>query len=179
MHCVALMFLALLFLGNTDALAQTTGPNAATPELKPLDRFVGTWEVEVFDKSGSRIGTAQFQAKWILNGRFVEQRQRFLLGPSGKETQLRTLMGYDTEKSVYQRWTFLENGDVITGEGSWSPDQEQLIWNLQQSQSPQSSTLVAKFLDSNSSTWELTLKNGMGQVTGKIEGQNQRLNDAP
>src|SRR5262249_40377069 len=67
----------LLTMGSLFALvtASSAKQAPASEKHKKLDTLVGSWDVTVTFKLGSKEnkGTATCQAKWILDGRFVQQ----------------------------------------------------------------------------------------------------------
>jgi hypothetical protein len=69
------LVLAMLMHGNV----RGQGPNAAPPEMKALERLVGTWKVETNVKVPEEIRSTNIVAKreLVLGGRFVQETGGF------------------------------------------------------------------------------------------------------
>ncbi len=99
------MSVVVLIFGGMSAKAQTP----KSPELKVLDRFVGSWRLEVVSWQGQRDdeekSTGAVVTKWSLQGRYNELRAT---DSDGKETFLQ-LWTYDSDAGVYNVWIFDSN----------------------------------------------------------------------
>ncbi len=95
----------VLIFGGMSAKAQTP----KSPELKVLDRMVGSWRLELVSWQGQRDDEEQYTeaivAKWSLQGQYIENR---VTDSDGKETLLH-LMTYDSDAGVYNVWIFQSN----------------------------------------------------------------------
>ena len=79
-----------------------------SPELKVLDRLVGSWHIEVDENLGLPPGIgdeATIVTKWILQGRYIEIG---IINSDGKQVVLE-LMTYDSDAGVYKIWAFSQN----------------------------------------------------------------------
>ena len=95
---------------------------------KELDRLIGTWDVAVEFRYGDRAmkGTATCEAKWILDGRFVQQEytSQFM----GKPLKILQLIGYDDVKKklieIYlasnRNQVNVNEGEITDGGKIWS-----------------------------------------------------------
>lgn len=166
----------LTVLMSVPLAADDPGPNSDTPPLKPLHQFVGTWSVELFDGSGNRIGTGQFENAWILGGRYIEQHGKLQVGDEQDTIRLRSLFGYDSANDCYRRWIFLQDGNVITGTGTWSDAAKTFTWKLTNQEDVAESELTVDFSTPGIEAWKLVTSDPPG-VT--IQGQNRRLANAP
>jgi len=105
------------------ALAQD---QVSVPELKKLDRYLGTWTYEGEDKTpvtGGRV-TCKASRRWISGGSFVESH-RDCKTPHGDVTQLE-VFGYDFRHRVYLYWGF--NGRSVSTYTAASMDGDTVIW---------------------------------------------------
>ncbi len=109
---------AVLIFGGMSAKAQTP----KSPELKVLDRLVGSWRIEGVERQANgdeKKITATVVSKWSLQGRYVELR---ITGSDGKEEALE-FWTYDSDAGVYKMW-FL---------GSNSPKPHSFTWRWNES----------------------------------------------
>src|ERR1051326_7199655 len=98
---------AWLFCGI--AASQDQG---ATPELRVLERYLGTWQYSGEDKTPGTGGavTCTSTRRWISAGHFVESH-RECKTPRGSITQVE-VFGYDSRRGRYVYWGF--NGSVAS-----------------------------------------------------------------
>jgi hypothetical protein len=76
-----------------------------SPELKVLDRLVGSWRIELVERQANgdeKKTTATVVAKWSLQGRYIELR------PTDSDAGLQ-LWTYDSDPGVYKMWMFAAN----------------------------------------------------------------------
>jgi len=99
---------------------------ASLPELKKLDRYLGTWTYEGEDKTPATGGRVACEAsrQWIAGGFFVES-QRDCQTPRGDVKQLE-VFGYDFQNRVYMYWGF--NGSSVSTYTASSMDGDTVIW---------------------------------------------------
>lgn len=91
---------------RTGSVAKAQTPKS--PELKVLDRLVGSWRIEVDETMGLPSGIrngATVVTKWILQGRYIELR---VINSDGKQV-VQELMTYDSDAGVYNIWVFDQN----------------------------------------------------------------------
>src|SRR5690349_6975701 len=105
------------------APAQNQAPR---PELKTLERYLGTWTYEGEDKTPVTGGpvTCKATRRWISGGFFVESH-RDCKTPRGDITQVE-VFGYDFQKRVYSYWGF--NGSAVSTYTASSMDGDTVIW---------------------------------------------------
>ena len=90
------------------------------PAHKALQAFVGDWKAEVkcwCEPGGApKVSQGTSQAKWILNGHFVEEE--FKGEMMGKPFIGRSLMGYDNTKQTFNSvWVSDTQTGMCTSEG--------------------------------------------------------------
>ena len=116
---IALVSLAL----SVGAFAQD---QESSPELKKLDRYLGTWAYDGEDTTpvtGGRV-TCEAHRRWISRGSFVESH-RDCKTPRGDVTQVE-VFGYDFQRRVYLYWGF--NVRVVSTYTASSMDGDTVIW---------------------------------------------------
>jgi hypothetical protein len=96
------------------------GP-AKPPELKLLDRFVGTWDVESVSKPA--VWTAKEVREKLVEVRELVLDRWFLEGKSrsedGKSGLYSWMMTYDSVRKEYRVWLFASGGFSIHWSGQW------------------------------------------------------------
>jgi Protein of unknown function (DUF1579) len=103
--------------------SQAEHGDAPGPVHHRLDDLAGTWDVVVRYTIGDKEheGTANCEAKWILDGRFLEQvyKSRF----QGKPYEVIQLLGYDNvgKKTIEIKLDNMSTG-IMHNEGSISED---------------------------------------------------------
>lgn len=105
MKTVSLLLVANAVLTAT-AHAQKDSP------MKPMEYLVGgTWMAQG-EIPGVGPYTAERTYRWVLGGKFIEQRHmmRFRNG----ETETRGILGWDPELKVITAWGFGDDGGIAT-----------------------------------------------------------------
>jgi hypothetical protein len=108
----------------TSAPAQQDDPRSPGPEHKKLDALAGKWDVAVTFKLGpdqERKGTADCEAKWDLDGRFL--RQVYTSDFQGRPFVVVQLLGFDRlkKKVIELKMDNMDTG-VMHNEGTISDD---------------------------------------------------------
>lgn len=91
-----------------------------SPELKPLERLVGTWKAS--DPTGAGAVSGEISFEWMGGGSFLLQR-RNLRGESGVE-----IIGYDEETGTLKSYAFSPDGQVR--EYEYEVDDDTLIISM-------------------------------------------------
>jgi hypothetical protein len=131
------IFAACLILVRARLLAQESKdqpkltPDGPGPVHERLGNLAGTWDVAIQYRLGEKIqeGKATCDAKWILEGRFLQQdyHSRF----QGKPFHVLQILGYDNQKKkfielmmdnlstsvLHNEGEISEDGKVITNSG--------------------------------------------------------------
>ncbi len=158
---------AVLIFGGMSAKAQTP----KSPELKVLDRMVGSWRVDVVSWQGQRDdeeqSTGAVIAKWSLQGQYIELR---VTDSDGKE-ELLELITYDSDAGVYKMWFF----------GSNSPRPHSLTWRWNESKKTLTSVkedmangitmqMTVRFIGDDRAEYTGTGKDASGNVVFETKG---------
>ena len=77
MRCLLPAFAVMAVLMSTEAVGQES--SAPPPEMKPLERLLGTWKVEQIVKvpKETRSTTVVVKRELVLGGRFVQEMGGF------------------------------------------------------------------------------------------------------
>jgi hypothetical protein len=146
---------------------------AGPPELKVLDRYLGTWKTETVKKVAAwnpreMRTTGTVTNEWVLNGRFIQQRGKELNG--AEHIQIR---GYDPETKQFRHWHFHSQGSAIAATGSWDQDAMTMTWKTDLGNGI-AGTNTVRFVGSDTIDWRLVARNEEGKVFVDMEGKFQR-----
>ena len=163
----ASLILAVLMHG--DVWGQDS--SAPPPEMKALEKLVGTWKVEQENKVPEQ-GTVTYVLKGqsILSGRFVQQ-----LGSSNnavKPTQM-GMYTYDSNEKNYRYWFFMSSGFFTDFTGTWDESSQTFTftdWLPRRG----GATITQRFLDKNTFVFSMTTKDAGGKVVYQMEGKAVR-----
>jgi hypothetical protein len=103
-------------LGQGSGFAQ---PPAKPPELKVLDRYLGTWKIEGVLKPAEwtpkeRRVTATTTNEWVLNGWFQYHKVK-----DGDGNESIDILTYDPHKKTHRIWSFFSDGFSVEETGTW------------------------------------------------------------
>ena len=101
----------------THSDAQRQEGKASPPEMKALEKLVGTWKVEQENKVPEQARLTYFlKGQSILGGRFVQQ-----MGSSHDEVEPTQtgMYTYDPSKKSYRYWFFMSSGSFTDITGTW------------------------------------------------------------
>ena len=143
------------------------------PELKVLDRLIGTWKDEATFKVSEwtkkeRKETAVFQNSWTLNGWFVQYR-----GRNGDGSEDLQLMTFDVEKKVFRKWYFDSDGGASESTGTWDAKTSTLTWTGDLGDGI-TAVSVWNLSDKDTSIWSRVAKDAKGKIYINIEGKSVR-----
>jgi hypothetical protein len=147
-----------------------------SPELKVLQRFVGSWEWEVVlqpaewtPEKTMMTGTAKVE--WILCGRMIQDKG--ILAPGNLHGL--TLMAYDSENKVYQQWWFASDGNIPRGEirGKWDEATQTFTWRERRSNGI-TSTKTDRFIDKDTLERTMVFKDRTGKVLLDMKAKAKR-----
>ena len=166
----------VLLLSGLPSEAQETTPNPLSPELKPLQRFIGSWEQQVVSKPAEwtpdkTTMTCPVTVNWILRGRMIEHR---CVWSPGKRHGL-CLMAYDAENKEYRQFYFDSNGGIPRGEnrGKWDEATKTFTWTGRLANGIMT-TQAHQFIDNDRQEWTLVFKDSTGKVCLDMEAKAKR-----
>jgi hypothetical protein len=125
-HLLTAATAALIFTASVSAQMQHPAP---APELKKLDYFVGTWNVDAdmkpspFGPGGKTTGTDHYE--WMQGNYFLIIHSTYSSQSMGSGIEY-AVIGYDTKKKQYTYESFSSDGehDIATG----TPDADGKVW---------------------------------------------------
>jgi hypothetical protein len=101
---------------KTDALP--AGAPALPPQLKALERLIGTWDVVAVARVAEWTPqetrtTGKIVRQWVLDGRFIQDTAQY-----ADDTESLSLYSYDEQAKAYRSWWFssLEYNNKSTGQ---------------------------------------------------------------
>jgi hypothetical protein len=162
-------FLATVCVSVISSAAEPTAPKP--PELKVLERLVGTWNSE----SVSRVAVwtpVEARAKgvltreWVLDGRFVQEKSKQSDGDAI------VMFSFDAEKKVYRWWLFNSHGHSMETQGQWDETTHTFMFTSDVGGLKNSSTI--RFIDEDTHKWTAVVKDAQGKVFYDGEGKCTR-----
>jgi hypothetical protein len=173
MKTSALWGLVLVAGGSATAAREDKGVPPASPELKVLGRFAGTWDtVATFRASGEKARDETFKGTttvgWSLGGRFLQWRGRH----PGRLEDFQ-LMTYDPERKEYRQWYFSSEGTADESAGRWDEKKLTMTWSGGLSGGRTMANEV-RFPDKDTQEWKLVVKDRAGKVVVDAHGKLTR-----
>ncbi len=162
--------LSLAVIGNAEDRSEKV------PELKALDRYVGSWDVEV-TSPGSPLTKGHSSTKWVLGGRFLQGTGELRSQDGSTVVKVTTLMTFDTARKVYRSWTFMSDGSSFESEGTWKEATRELSSSSRKDSSTGGFTSKSVFVEDGVENWNMEFKDDKGKVVSQIAGKNTRRND--
>jgi hypothetical protein len=164
----------VFLISGSPGQAQEATP--ISPELKPLQRFIGSWDQQVVSKPTiwtpkETTAKCPVTVNWILRGRMIEHRCAWSPG----NTQGLCLMAYDAVNGQYRQWYFDSSGSIPHGEnrGKWDEAAKTFTWKGA-SDNAITSTQTHRFFDSDTQEWTLVFKDRTGKVLLDMEAKAKR-----
>lgn len=157
--------LAVCLVAGIISPQTTRGEEPALPELKPLNRFVGSWKTTM--EGGGLTGKATTQ--WVLGGRFIQQKYSLSDGSEGMN-----LRGYDPNTKQHVMFTFDSRGTMLKQEGAW--DNETNTLTVKGKAGVVVVITKAHFPDEDTEEWSIIVQDEGGNVLQTFKGTNVRTN---
>jgi hypothetical protein len=158
----AAMLTAVLLLG---------AGNQVPPEMKVLERLVGTWKSENVVKTAPTTPTASTgvsKTTLILGGHFTENRN---YSNDGALANI-NMFSYDARGKVYRQWLFDSNGNTLESTGTWNADNRTLTFTKEQGGNK--GVFSMRFVDDDTVHTNIVWKDAAGKVTFDFEGKATR-----
>lgn len=149
------------------------GPSSKVPELKVLDHYAGEWTAEFANKDLS-FASAKVTAKWILDGRFLEQNNDLLDKNGASVFKIKTLMTFDKNKNAYRSFLFTSDGSVFENECVWDDKDKKMTSITKRVEGEGFFTTTADFSQPDVENWKIAISDAAGKVTAEIVGKNTR-----
>jgi len=173
------------------AAAQPKADAARPPELKPLDRWVGQWDLEVTTKG--QWFPAEVKSKfvsvgtWDLNGRFLrcEAKGKSTRGDVKVDDAFLWLATYEPPRGEYRSWVFWSNagsddapagmwGSAPVSSGQWDEAAKTLTLRSEDKEAGVTSHGLTRWLDNDRHEFTTTIKDAAGQVMMEQRGKATR-----
>jgi len=127
---VALVAAGSAFAGDTQAASDQDWRAALRmpgPDHERLNALIGEWTTTIKQWTGPESEavelTGTMTSRWILDGRFVEERAENRTSQGGRYESLGYL-GYDRQTELYERfWMTNSSTGVFTEHGRYDPDE--------------------------------------------------------
>lgn len=145
------------------------------PELKVLERFVGTWDAESVSKPAvwtpKEVREKYVEVReMILDGWFVESKAR---AADGKTDSGIWMMTYDLARREYREWLFLTGGFSIQWSGQWDEATKTFSFTGDAGNGI-TSKLTVQFMDKDHIEFRIVAKDNDGKVYQDIKGKLTR-----
>jgi hypothetical protein len=127
-------------------------------ELQVLERFIGTWDSVVTNKTTGEKSNTIGQRRWSRKGQFV----LFEEFDSSTKKEQHFLVTYDPTGKVY-RACFINENAVADFVGTWDGEKDTMTWKGSDSFG---NTFVGvdRFIDKDHAEWSMVFKNPDGKV---------------
>jgi hypothetical protein len=145
---------------------------AKSPEMKILERFVGTWDLEsktivptTKAKEAPLKGVATVE--WALGDRFIQYRCRM----NGWEDLQLTM--FDAGKKIYRHWNFNAEGVAVESTRECHEEGDTTTWHGDLGEG-RTEVLSFRFTDRDTLEWRNVVQDGAGQVVSDRQGKMTR-----
>jgi hypothetical protein len=163
-------FLLVAVLMRTNVRGQE--PSAPPPEMKVLEKLVGTWNVEQTVKvpEESRSTNLVVKREVVLGGRFVQERGGF--DDKGKPS-FAGMYTYDSNRRTYRYWLFLSGGGYSESTGTWDERSRTLTFKNKPSWGG-TGVITLRFPDETTFAFSIVSRDPGGTVGYHLEGKGVR-----
>ena len=158
MRCLPVTAFAIVaVLMHADVRGQES--TAPTPEMKALERLLGTWDHEQIVKVPKETRSTNFVVKGelVLGGRFVQEMGNF--DDQGKPT-FTGMYTYDSNRKTYRYWFFLSSGFFWEPTGTWEQSTQTFTFKGRLTADPTGTmTMTLRFSDEATFVFTLVTMN--------------------
>ena len=172
MKCLLPMTASLILAVLMHADVRGQESNVPPPEMKVLERLVGTWEVETIVKVPEETGSDKLVVKreLVLGGRFVQE----MGGSDDKgKPNFMGMYTYDSNRKTYRRWFFLSGGFYTEGTGTWDESRQTLTFT-NRLPGGITGTLTLRFSDETTFSHSIIARDASGEISYHQEGKSVR-----
>jgi hypothetical protein len=143
---------------------------SAPPEMKTLEKLVGTWKQEHVGKVPEEVPfTCIIKARPVLGGRFVQQTGDV---DKGQPDQM-GMFTYDSNRRTYRYWLFHASGFFVDSTGTWNESSQTLTFRNKPFEGA-TGVITIHFLDETTYDWSIVNKDASGKVVFHMEGKAVR-----
>ena len=165
----AVLVMALLMSSEVDGQE----PSAPPPEMKALERLLGTWKVEQIVKVPEESrSTNTVKRELVLGGRFVQE-----VGGGVDNLPRHTGMyTYDSDRKAYRYWFFMSGGFYWEPTGTWDESSQTLTFTgkVGARRSSGITTVTFRFSDETTLIFSLITRDAGGEIIYRVEGKSVR-----
>ncbi|MBC8875264.1 MAG: DUF1579 family protein [Planctomycetes bacterium] len=142
------------------------------PEIKALERLVGTWKVEQIVKVPKENGPTKLDVKreLVLGGRFVQEAGGF--DDKGKPG-FAGMYTYDSNRKTYRYWLFVSGGFYNESTGTWD-EQNQTFTFTSKPADGVAGAITIRFLDETTFVHSIISRDSGGKILYHQEGKSVR-----
>jgi hypothetical protein len=154
-----------------------TNPQEKSEELKIIDSYIGTWNVETIYKQPMGNPKEYKQQKMSRSvpfpgGKFIEEWSGSFPGIVSRYT-----IFYDEEKKQFRSWAFCSIGSATERVGIWDATSKTITWRSV-SNSPNIPDIIHRFIDANTYESSLIKKDSEGRVELEETSISVRVNSS-
>ena len=170
-----LILVLAAFVAVSFAPAAADEPADQSPELKVLNRMIGTWDEVMTNKATewtpkAERSTSVTKRTWALGGRFL--RGDGVWQPA--KAEFINLVTYDSATKEYRNWYF-SAGVFPRGinRGTWDEKGKTLTW-MATDEFGNKSVGKTKFIDDDTFEWTVVTSDPQGKVVLDLQAKNTR-----
>jgi hypothetical protein len=161
--------LVLAVLMHADVRGQDS--SAPLPEMKALERLVGTWKVEQTTSVPEETrSTNTVKRELVLGGRFVQETGNF--DDKGEPT-FTGMYTYDSNKKTYRYWFFHSSGFYSESTGTWDESSRTFTF-ISRPAGGSTGTTTLRFPDETTFAFSIISRDTDGKVGYHLEGKAVR-----
>ena len=171
MKCLLPMTASLILAVLMHADVRGQECRAPPPEMKALERSLGTWKVEQIDLVPEETRPANFVVKreLVLGGRFIQEMGNF--DDKGKPT-FTGMYTYDSIRKTYRYWFFLSSGFYWEPTGTWDESSQTFTFKGRVGAGDTGTmTMTVRYPDEATLVFTLVTTNPDGKISYHSEGK--------
>lgn len=154
-------------------------PSKEIPQLLVLDRFVGSWDVEISVKPGQLVrGGAKARGTtvnaWSTNGTVLHQAWSIVSSDGKPLFTGKTELTYDPQRKVYRNSTTLTQGAPSTSDGVWDERSGALVWTGRDPKTKSTTVSRSTATRDGVETWTMVISDANGRAVFECSGTNTR-----
>jgi Protein of unknown function (DUF1579) len=173
MKCLLPTTAALILAMLMHAVVRGQEADAPPPEMKALERLVGTWNHEQTVKvpEETRSTNSVVKGELVLGGRFLQEQA----GSDDKGKPTGTGMyTYDSNRKTYRYWFFHSSGFYWDSTGTWDESSQTFTFKRKVGVGDATTTATLRFSDEATFVYSLVTTDPGGKVNYHMEGKAVR-----
>ena len=149
------------------AVVRGQEPDAPPPEMKVLQKLLGTWKVEQTTSVPKETGSITHVVKreLVLGNRFVQETGGFDDG----EPDYTAMLTYDSQRKTYRNWFFHDSGFYWEASGAWDETSQTLTFTYGLPGGGKG-MLTFRFRDETTLVFSMIGRDPRGEVVYRSEG---------